>query len=513
MRTTPPILLLLLIAGVTRGHDERPCVARNFGHSSFVCVCNSTYCDKVPEVEVPLRGEFAVYTSSLEGARFQRSQGEFSSGVLEEEVEGNLAEFELNYTSFQTILGWGTAITDAATINLLSLSTSTQEQLLRAYFSEDGIGLNIGRINMGGCDFSTRTYTYDDIPGDVSLEHFALQEEDLEYKIPTIHRVQEMSPRTVKLFASPWSAPKWMKTNNDYVGFGRLKDEMYQPWADYFKKFLDQYAEQNVSFWGLTAQNEPFNGYVPGFFFNCMGWTAEEQRDWIVNNLGPTLAADYSDVKLMIMDDQRFQLPQWPRTVLGDPDAAQYVSGIAVHWYWDWLSPNLLTETHEEFPEYFILGTEASIGDRPLEQHVAPGSWERFERYAEDIIEDMNHWVTGWTDWNFALDLEGGPNWARNFVDSSILVDKDKDEFYKNPMYYALGHFSKFVPEGSRRIQLSNVDDNNLSSTAFTTPDGTHVLVVLNRGDVSVSLRVSVPDLGVLQSTLGPRSMQTILFV
>ncbi|KAG7161551.1 Lysosomal acid glucosylceramidase-like 4, partial [Homarus americanus] len=170
-----------------------------------------------------------------------------------------------------------------------------------------------------------------------------------------------MAAQPLKLFASPWTAPPWMKTNNDYVGYGQLLPEMYQPWANYFVKFLDRYGEEGVNFWGVTAQNEPIDGYVPGFYFNCMGWTAEQQRLWVAENLGPTLKAHGNDdVILMILDDQRYELPRWAKKVLNDTVAAQYVNGFAVHWYGDDYAPaSLLQETHDLFPDYFILSTEA----------------------------------------------------------------------------------------------------------------------------------------------------------
>ncbi|XP_076033784.1 lysosomal acid glucosylceramidase-like [Oratosquilla oratoria] len=505
---------LLLLAWAPLGIALRPCAPRDFGHSSVVCVCNATFCDDLPEAEVPLKGHFNVYTSSMRGSRFELSQGTFlEMDILHEVSNNNLVRYELDYSNLQSIVGWGTAVTDSASLNLLSLSHEAQENLLKSYFTEAGIALNMIRTNIAGCDFSTRPYTYNDME-DVTLRTFALQEEDTKYKIPTMHRAMAMSERQIKIVGSPWSAPAWMKTNNALTGFGQLKEEMYQPWANYIVKFLDEYARHNVSIWGITAQNEPRDGYIPYFFFNCMGWTAEQQRLWIAEYLGPLLETrGYAEVKVMILDDQRLNLPKWARTVLSDPKAARYVDGVALHWYTDMANASLLAETYHEFPDHFLLATEACEGMFETST-VKLGDWSRGENYAGDIIEDVNNFVTGWIDWNFALDMSGGPNWAKNFVDSAVIVNPDNDEFYKNPMYYALGHFSKFVPEGSRRNRMKNLDEDDLVETAaFTTPDGTHVLVVLNRNDIDVDLRVSTPGRGVLALTSTSRSIQTILFV
>jgi len=134
------------------------------------------------------------------------------------------------------------------------------------------------------------------------------------------------------------------------------------------KRFFEEYAKNGVTFWGVTAQNEPVDGNIPGFTFNCMGWTAETQTTFVGQNLGPSMAdRGFGDVKIMIMDDQRTQLPDWPRTVISDPDAGKYVAGIAVHWYGNFYTPpDNLDVTHNEFPNHFILATEACDGNSSI---------------------------------------------------------------------------------------------------------------------------------------------------
>ncbi|XP_068226099.1 lysosomal acid glucosylceramidase-like [Palaemon carinicauda] len=511
------LLFVGILASISYGQDEGlPCVPRTFDQNSFVCVCNATYCDTLPRLSLPIEGKFALYTSDLSSKRFFKSVHDFNTegvGVTASEV----VNFTLGSTTYQTMLGWGGAFTDAATLNILTLSPEAQDVLLRSYFSESGIEYNLGRINMGGCDFSWRGYTCDDVEGDITLEHFELQPEDLEYKIPIIKRAAAMTEKGLNIFASPWSAPAWMKTNNDYIGFGQLLKEMYQPWANYFIKFLDGYAANGVKIWGLTAENEPAAGYIPFYPFNCMGFTAKEQLEWITKYLGPTLEAHgYGDVILMTLDDNRVFLPEWAETVLNDATAAQYVDGIAVHWYVDKLmSPDRLTNTHDKFPNHFIFATEAceGFGGPHAKNPIRLGMWDRLENYAHDIIQDVNHWVTGWTDWNLALDMKGGPNWANMSADAAIIIDKEKDEFYKNPMFYAMGHFSKFVKEGAVRLELtSSSAPNQLEATAFRNADGTRVVVVLNRSETAVEVRVQVEDQGTMVIDVEPRSLHTAIF-
>lgn len=499
------------------------CIAKDFGQGSTVCVCNATYCDEIGPIEKPPPGQYVVYTSAKEGERFQIDGGTVSeTGSLHrEQDEGTTITIHRN-EQLQTVLGFGGAFTDAAAINIAALSADTQNQLLRAYFSDQGIEYTLGRVPIGGCDFSTRGYTYDDDhDGDFNLTFFELATEDLDYKIPLVQRVQDTFGRPTKMFASAWTAPAWMKTNDDLTGKGTLKGEpggqYYQTWADYYVRFLEEYEKHNVTFWGVTSQNEPSDGDTPGFAFNCMGFTADTLGTFIGANLGPTLEeAGYGNLQLMMLDDQRPIMHDWATKILSnDSLASRYVSGIAFHWYWDWLAgPDVIVRTHDDFPEVFILGTEACEGAAPIRNHVVLGSWDRAENYAGDIIEDLAHWVVGWTDWNLALDQEGGPNWTGNFVDSPIIVDAQNDQFYKQPMFYALGHVSKFVAPGSVILNStsSNVD-GTIHHVVAERPDQATVLVLLNRSDNSTELTIDDQDAGrSFQVDVPPRSIQTYIW-
>ncbi|XP_071447388.1 lysosomal acid glucosylceramidase-like [Hetaerina americana] len=514
---------------------SQPCSPRDYGRGSVVCVCNATYCDGLERQEPLPPGQYALYSSSKGGLRFERTAGEFSSGGKEQLRASNgtgAIVFNVDRSSvYQSVIGFGGAMTDAAGVNIASLSESAQEQLLRSYFSEYGVEYNMVRVPIGGSDFSTRPYSYDDdgSPSDPELTHFQLAEEDIKYKIPYLKRVTEMSKKEILLLGSAWSAPKWMKTNNDFIGSGKLKVDYYQSWAEYYARFLDEYGTQGLSFWGVTAQNEPFDGRLPGFSFNCMGWSSEEQTKWVGENLGPTLhARGHENVEILVLDDQRSFLSAWTDVLFSDEKASKYASGIAVHWYIDFLTPPVvLNTTHYKYPGKFLLYTEACNGESP-EEHVILGSWERAEKYAYSVIETMTNWVTGWVDWNLALDLTGGPNWAKNFVDSAIIVNATADEFYKQPMYYALGHFAKFVPNGSKHIGIykdelfpnekdsthNNKQDksSNIYAIAYDTPDHATVVVVLNKNDQDMEITFRDPDRGEITKVISARSLHTLMY-
>ncbi|XP_039254646.2 lysosomal acid glucosylceramidase-like [Styela clava] len=511
-------LLLVLLMPSSIPQQRRTCEPKYFDQDRMVCVCNSTYCDTLdPLPDSYPEGYIIIYTSSQSGLRFNETSNQFRSLS-----QSDVATITVNSGKrLQTIKGFGGAFTDAAGINIASLPQQAQENLLRSYFSPEGIEYNMGRIPIASCDFSTRGYTYNDFENDFALTNFSLASEDFVYKIPYIKKAVAMNKRKMSFYASPWTAPAWMKTNNDLIGKGSLKGEpggpYYHTWALYFARFIEEYTKNGVDIWGLTAQNEPSAGNIQNFPFQCMGFSDIQQRDFIKLDLGPTLEnRGHGDVTLMIMDDQRLLLPEWPKVVLNDSVVNDYVDGIAIHWYMDFMvPPQRLTETHELFPDKFMLASEACAGANPLaNKGVVMGSWERGERYSDDIIEDITNYVSGWVDWNIALDMRGGPNWVRNFVDSPIIVNKESYEFYKQPMFYHMGHFSKFVPEGSVRIEsLANQLPFNVKHVAFLNPNTNQIsLVVLNKSENDIIITVRDSASGEVEDVLEKRSIKTYVW-
>ncbi|XP_067878884.1 lysosomal acid glucosylceramidase-like isoform X2 [Heterodontus francisci] len=505
-------LPLWTVLPVTAG---KPCAAKSFGGTSVVCVCNATYCDTMDPLVLPEKGHYLLYETNRAGKRLESRTGEILTDAKHPDLQ---LTFDVK-KKYQQIKGFGGAVTDAAAINILSLSAGSQENLLQSYFSEEGIEYNIIRVPMASCDFSTHVYTYDDHPGDLDLQHFSLTMEDTKMKIPIVQAAQALTRRPLSLFASPWTAPPWMKTSNSAIGKGTLKGEpggpYYKSWANYFIRFLDEYAKHNLTFWAVTAQNEPTTGLITNYSFQCTGFTAEMQRDFIVLDLGPALHnSAHRDVQLMILDDQRLLLPYWAKVVLGDVHVAQYVHGIAVHWYLDFLAPadKTLGRTHYLFPEYYLFSSEACTGYMPWEHTVKLGSWERGATYSFDIIQNLNYFVAGWTDWNIALNLQGGPNWVGNFADSPVIVDSSHDTFYKQPMFYHMAHFSKFVPEGSLRVGLDPSAATELETVAFLRPDGTAVINVLNWTPNDIDFVIWDPELGYIKAHSSAESIQSYLW-
>ncbi|XP_043277695.1 lysosomal acid glucosylceramidase-like [Venturia canescens] len=484
------------------------CVPRDFGYGSIVCVCNSTYCDSVPR-SVPDKGQYRSYESNKAGKRLSQVIGNFISNATDSnEVDAITININAD-KKYQTILGFGGAFTDSAGINIEKLSQQSQNNILEAYFGQNGSRYNLARVPAAGTDFSTRPYTYAD-KMDETLESFALAPEDFRYKIPLMHKALLLNPQ-LRFVSASWTAPPWMKTNDQYNGFGFLKKKYYQTYADYLVKFLLEYKKQGLKISAISTGNEPMDVLFPFFHINSMGWTPDTVADWIANNLGPTIAASESnDTMILIIDDQRINLSWYVDGIFKNDLAKNYTSGIAVHFYWDQFTTPLVDDfTHDEYPDKFILMTEACVGTGSS-QAVHLGDWERGEKYISNIIENLSHWVTGWMEWNLALDKAGGPNWIMNNVDASVIVEPETDEFYKQPTYYALAHFSKFISEGSTRIGTTT--SGEISHLSFLTPDDEIVVVLYNSDNDTRPVTIKDPELGCISRNLSPKSIQTIIY-
>lgn len=375
---------------------------------------------------------------------------------------------------FQTILGIGGALTDASAETFYKLPKAAQKEILRAYWDPvNGIGYSLGRTHIHSCDFSSESYEYAP-PGDMELKKFSIAH-DLKYRIPFIKEVEATAGKDFTLFASPWSPPAWMKTNGDMLHGGKLKPECADVWANYYTKFIKAYAKEGINIWGITVQNEPLANQT---WESCI-YTAAEERDFLKNHLGPAMVkAGLKDKKILIWDHNRDLLYERARVVLDDPEAAKYVWGVAFHWYVADAFDNL-RRVHETYPQVNLLFTEGC--NYPFET-AKIHDWHWGENYGKSMISDFNNGAVGWTDWNVLLDEKGGPNHVNNFCYAPIHGDTTTGRLTYMNSYYYLGHFSKFIRPGARRIITSSTLDQ-LLTTAFVNPDGSIAVVVMNGGD------------------------------
>jgi glucosylceramidase len=388
--------------------------------------------------------------------------------------------------TFQTIEGFGGAFTDAAATTFAKLPKEAQEAFLKACFDPvEGNGYTLCRTTIHSCDFSGEMYTYDDTPGDKALKDFTIKH-DLKDRIPFIKRAQAAAKGKLRLYASPWSPPAWMKTNNDMLNGGKLKPEYAQTWADYFVKYVKAYEAEGIPMWGLTVQNEALATQV---WESCI-YTGEEERDFVKNFLGPTLAkAGLGDVKLMIWDHNRGLIYQHVQPAYDDKEAAKYLWGTAFHWYTGDHFDNV-RQVHDTFPDKHLLYTEGGIG----------GKWSDAQRLAKNVILDLNNWTEGWAVWNLILDQDDGPYHAGGAKPygapaigprrgTVVNADTATGKITYNPPHYVLGQFSRFIRPGAKRIVCTS-DTDDFLATAALNPDGSVAVVAQNLTDRDTFLRV-----------------------
>ncbi len=421
--------------------------------------------------------------------------------------EGKVYVFVDPRKTFQSFLGIGGALTDAAAETFAKLPAARQEELLAAYYSTDrGIGYTLARTNIHSCDFSSESYTYV-TEGDKELTSFSIAH-DLRYRIPLIKRALAASGNRLKLFASPWSPPAYMKDNNDMLHGGHLRPEYYRAWALYFTKFIKSYRQAGVPVWGITIQNEPMATQT---WESCV-YQAADERDFLKDYLGPVMAEQgLRDVNIMVWDHNRDLIIQRAQTIFDDPSAAKYVWGIAFHWYEDWSGGTQMYDNvalvHQLYPDKHILFTE---GTPASFDSTAYGRWSLGEAYGRSMIHDFNSGTEGWTDWNILLDERGGPNHVGNFCFAPIHADTRTGQLIYTNSYYYLGHFSKFIRPGARRI-LASPSRSMLLTTAFVNADGSVAVVVMNPtprgGQYAVVVGAASVEIG-----SRPHSIQTVVF-
>ena len=397
-------------------------------------------------------------------------------------VETEVAVFVDPSKTFQTMVGIGGALTDASAEVFYKLPKDKQKELLTAYYDKDsGIGYTLGRTNIQSCDFSSDSYSYVK-DNDAALKTFSISH-DMQYRVPFIKEVIKAAGGKLTLFASPWSPPAWMKTNNNVLHGGKLKPEFYQSWANFYVKFVRAYEKQGIPIWGLTVQNEPMATQT---WESCI-YTAEDERTFIKNFIGPTLHnSGLANVKLMMWDHNRDLMYQRASTILEDPEAAKYVWGVAFHWYETWTGAEMNFEGErrvaESFPNKPMMLTEGCAENFDASKM---DTWNRGEKYGESLINDFNAGTVGWTDWNILLDERGGPNHVGNFCFAPVHADTKTGALTYTNSYYYLGHFSKFIRPGAKRI-VSSPSRSFLLSTAYVNPDGKIAVVVMNKTDKDI---------------------------
>ena len=401
---------------------------------------------------------------------------------------------------FQTLLGFGGAFTEAAAVTWLALGAAAREQMLRDCFDRDsGHGYTLCRVHMNSCDFALGNYAHVETPGDVELKSFSI-ERDRQALLPFIQAALRVAGRPIQLLVSPWSPPAWMKSNGEMNRGGTLLPQYRQAWARCFVRFIQAYEAEGVPVWGVSVQNEP----AATQSWDSCRYSAEEERDFVRDHLGPELAqAGLGHIKIVIWDHNRDGMVERANVVYSDPAAAHYVWGTGFHWYGEDHFDHV-QYVHDAWPDKQLLFTEGCQEGGP--HH---GSWALGERYARSIINDLNRWTVGWIDWNLLLDEHGGPNHVGNLCSAPILADTASGSLQHQSSYWYLGHFARFIQPGARRV-LCAASRQDLEATAFLNPDGSAATVAMNRTGQAIAFTLQVGGTTVVTG-LPARSIATYL--
>ncbi len=396
---------------------------------------------------------------------------------------------------YQQIDGFGASLTDSSAWLLWNKLTEAQrKEAMEMLFSRvKGIGLSVLRQPMGASDFALSDYSYDDLPpgprpgqatsqsssqpSDPQLQHFSI-DHDRAYIIPLLREALALNPN-LKIIASPWSPPGWMKTSGSMIQ-GALLPSAYSPFAKYFVRFVQEYEAADVPIYAITMQNEPL--HIPGDYPG-MGMTVREQMEFLANNLGPAFREARLKTKILVFD-HNWDLIEYPIQVLSDPKAAAFAAGTATHCYGGNVTAQ--NELRERFPGKDIWMTECSGGE-----------WQTGKLLPQQVrlvIGATRNWAKSVVLWNLALDQDhqpylGGCTNCRGLI--TVNHAAQPSQVVPTVDYTALAHASKFVAPGAYRVESNSFDQGSLEDVAFRNPDGSLVLLVLNGSGASVTFNIA----------------------
>ena len=456
----------------------------------------------------------------------------------------------------QEIDGFGASLTESSAFVLATLTEQQRHDVLEALYGERGANFTVARTQIGASDFSVEgKYSLAEKDGDTELVSFSLNRDkegfpqdkypqikneqyDLYHLMKEVYAIkQAQHDKTYRIFANTWTAPAWMKDNKKYYerenGFhrgGALLPQYYQTYADYLARYVEAWNAEGLPIWAVTPVNEPMGN--DGGWESMDFWPAVE-AEFIADYLGPTFEKrGLGDVKIFGFDQNIFEMGPYTAAIYGNEKAAHYTIGMAVHWYGSTIDcfPHVLDSIHNLYPDKTIFHSESCIdnlGCEPWDGVTDPVGFKESEwfnnddfwwtasatdwaystrwagdthpayvpvhRYARYIIEGMNHWLTGFCDWNCVLDSIGGPNHVNNFAAAPVMIDYQNDIIYYTPYYYVLLQFSRSMRPGDRVLAVETPKDapEGIYLCAVRKPDGAVAINILNTGE-AVSFPVQV---------------------
>lgn len=525
------LILLIIAVNSCALQTNEPCQIRSI-NDGYVCVCNENYCDTLDVPDTIDANQWLLVTSSKSAERFNYIIGTFqvmnkTMGVNKTSAEQiDHINIHINRSKVhQTILGFGASFTGSVTYLLNKMSTNLRNLIFTSYYTNSiGSGFTLLRMPIGGCDFDLEPWQYNEYPAnEKQLTNFTALHP---YDVQRIKYVKQLMNATqnsdIKIALAAWSAPRWMKTEHRWEGLNgnQLRKEYYQTWADFHVQFLHLLDEAGISVWTVSSGNEPrFSNFLP---FISMNWNPANLATWIVKYLAPTLQqSKFANVQIITGDDNRDTLLDYLHGMnVAESNVMDVVSTIGVHGYFDFdSSPIILDQMAELYVNKTILYTEMCFGTTGVVSNTgaALGSWAHAEELINMLIDNLAHRMSGYIDWNMVLDHTGGPNYLGNKLDAAIIVNANFTEIYKQPAFYAMAHFSKFLPPGSQRITIDLLQgerNDKLKSVAFQRMDGKIVVILYNASPSDV-IDVQVHDdekNRIVQIQVKPKTVGTLLF-
>ena len=401
--------------------------------------------------------------------------------------------------TYQEIIGFGGAFTEAAGYCFSKLPQDRQNQFIDDYFSKEGNNYTLCRTHIGSCDFCLDTYSYSN---NESLSDFNI-DRDKKFIIPMMKKAFEKN-KDIQMVASPWSPPAFMKSNKKLKHGGKLIDKYKSLWAEYLVKYLKSYQQEGIDINYMTIQNEP---KAAQFWESCQ-YTSKEEQELIKNHISPTFKKNDINTKLLIWDHNKERVVYRAKEIFDDKDVKDMVAGIGYHYYSGDYFENIKT-FKELYPDKLAIHTEGCTGYERLWFRKKRRRVPNAEIYAHDIIGDLNNGTNAYIDWNILLDFKGGPNHVLNYCNSPIMANIFGNKYKKNACYYYIGHFSKYIEKGAKVIENSVFTDR-LEVLSAKNPDGKIVVIVMNKSNKKDYFEL-VKDGKVICNKIAPHSIITFI--
>lgn len=412
----------------------------------------------------------------------------------------NALEIKINpEVTYQTLLGFGGALTPASQEVLQKMPQERMMATLKSIYSKEGLNYSLIRLSIHSCDFSSEVYDY--LGGTTSLANFSIERENRLFSL--IKLIKEIHEGELTFLASPWSAPAYMKSNNNMLQGGKLLARYYKDWATYFTLYIKEMKKHDVDIKYVSIQNEPEAKQT----WESMLYTKEEEYHFCYSYLVPALEKEHLSTEVIVWDHNKDHVYERAEQMFSK--SHPQVTGIGYHWYCSEEFENL-DKVHDKFPNKHIFFTEGCVELVNKCLHGELFDFKNGEVYGRNYIKGLIHHTEAYFDWNILLDEQGGPNHVGNYCEAPIMYDTNKDELIYNYSYYFIKHMSHFLDKDDVRIATS--EDNKLNVVAFKKAnESKYILLIQNDSDMDTTRNISLKDyqLGV---EIPSHSIQTIIF-